>query len=558
MKKLFILATAAVAFASCSDSDLVGNIASSQSTEQPQAVEFGTYMGTSSTQTRSTGGTTGDITTKVLQESAKGFGVMAYVKGTNGSTSCYNGTTWNASAPNFMYNEKVTYVSTSPAHWTYDPVKFWPNDFATTAVDNKQGEDEAANAIGSAAAGKVSFFAYAPYVVPLSYTAAPTIKIKDADSEASAFPVSDEAGTPAAVDDGIVAMTSNLYTGEPQLKYVLSNASLSSAVDLLWGMRQPGSYNLATGASGNTLSGTEDGYNIDLTKQSVDETVDFYFKHALSKIGGAHYQETPAMTSCGLQVILDLDNGSTATGTTDASAITGGVKQDATLVTVEEIKIRDVATFYGENSNNAFGTTSDLVTSGWFNIAKGTWDEITGTGATYNSTLTSTDSQSGTGAKTYSMNPVIKEGTVTYDGGWKIDGTSRAGVTTTATDVYTNTSNAPALLLIPATNNDQTLVITVKYTVRTYDTKLGANAESGTWTKVTQTITNKVIIPKGSLLSNKYYKLLMHLGLTSIKFSATVSDWESTTSGGGGGNDNDDSANDKDIWLPSNTLTPTP
>lgn len=61
------------------------------------------------------------------------IGVMAYY--------IPEGATADATAPNFMYNQKVTYSASSSATgaWTYSPVKYWP------------------------VSGKVNFYAYSPY-----------------------------------------------------------------------------------------------------------------------------------------------------------------------------------------------------------------------------------------------------------------------------------------------------------------------------------------------------------------------------------------------------------
>ena len=144
---------------------------------------------------------------------------------------------------------------------------------------------------------------------------------------------------------------------------------------------------------------------------------------------------------------------------------------------------------------------------------------------------------------------------------WKNDATEMPGVTTQPQDVYTETSDVPSLLLIPS-NTAQTLVVKITYTVRTYDANLATTANNdgatnGTWTKVTQTITNEVTIPANALASNKYYKLLIHLGLTSVKFTASVVDWEEAAGSTTLGTDNEDENNDKDIYLPSNTLANT-
>ena len=264
---------------------------------------------------------------------------MAYVKGTNGANDCYTGGgAWNAQAPNFMYNQQVLY---STDHWTYTPVKFWPNDFAANGnVDNKEGTGETTQAQGSAAAGKVSFFAYAPWVDAFSYTdKSTTHKLNSTDD--TAFDASDGAGT-AKATDGIVAMTANSYDGEPQIKYVLSKADLKNAVDLLWGVRGKTTYNKADKTQDTKDLSGGNVYNTDLTKQQVGETVDFLFKHALSKIGGNFYQASPEVKNSGLQIILDLDDGSQNGGVQPGTAITGGVKEDATLVTVSDIKIEDV------------------------------------------------------------------------------------------------------------------------------------------------------------------------------------------------------------------------
>ena len=226
------------------------------------------------------------------------------------------------------------------------------------------------------------------------------------------------------------------------------------------------------------------------------------------------------------------------------------MKEAKTLVTVSSITIKDLATA------TTGATASNLVTTGWFNLATGTWSEITETGATYSHTVD--NSSSGT----FAMNDQIKEpittSGITCNGtAWTSDGsTTITGVTTAVQDVYTSGSNVPGLVLIPA-STAQTLRVTVTYIVRTYDTNLAASsnddgATGGTWTKVTQTITNDVVIPANSLQSNKFYKLLIHLGLTSVKFSATVAAWSQAASQ----NDNDDTDSDKLIWLPSNTVTP--
>lgn len=83
--------------------------------------------------------------------------------------------------------------------------------------------------------------------------------------------------------------------------------------------------------------------------------------------------------------------------------------------------------------------------------------------------------------------------------------------------------------------------ISVEYLVRTYDENLPVEAVGGaTCSKVTQTITNNVTM---NLASHKNYTLVLHLGLTSVKFSADVSGWQ------------DDAT--EQVWLPSNVVSTT-
>lgn len=551
MKKIFFSSPltaavlAALTFAACSQSDTIADGNSVNNVNNaPQAVEFGTYMGAQGT--RATGGTVGDITTSVLKGDHYGFGVVAY----HTDAENWAGTS-NTTIPNFMWNQKVTWDATN--EWTYTPVKFWPNDFSTGKVDNKEGKDEGKEAWGSQNGGKISFFAYAPYVN--FATNSTSYKNKTASREST------------AATDGITAITANSVGAEPQVYYILSNADVNNAVDLLWGLRGNSfGYNLATNTKDQNPVTAD--YNVNLTKQSVSEKVNFLFKHALAKIGGHTPNTDPAGLQTGLQVVLDIDDGSLGTGVKTGTAITDGIKQDVTLVTVESIEIYDQKSAKDAGITNLTKGTSDLVKEGWFNIATGAWDLTTGestvqVGATYSSKVGTSDTDNNG-----ELNAQIKEGTPTAVttgtpatfSKWQISDADVTGVTTTPQDVYTNDSDVPSLILIPSTTTSQTLVVRVKYIVRTYDANLNASASgetNGTWTKVTQTITNEVTIPANALQSNKYYKLLIHLGLTSVKFTASVVDWEEAAASKTPGTDNQDSNNDKDVYLPSNTLNTT-
>lgn len=295
---------------------------------------------------------------------------------------------------------------------------------------------------------------------------------------------------------GITALTANNATSNPTISYTLDKTNF---VDLLWGVRSYSSEGDKYGQSAGTESNpTADAagyyYNVNLVKQNLTETVDFTFKHALAKIGG--YENS-------FQVVCDIDgNGSSSAGY--------GSKDDATFITVTSVNIRNKAGSY--------------VKSGQFDIVQGKWTPSSPVSVTEGELIN---------ISSPAIHGNIIENTVTYNSGWKIDGVAKSGVTTSPSNLFATA--APAAYFIPGGSMD--LLITITYVVRTADSNLSTG-----YSEVTQTITNSVNL--SSLATpNKYYKILVHLGLTEVKFSATVADWEAASG-----------AIDKEIWLPSNVV----
>ena len=91
-------------------------------------------------------------------------------------------------------------------------------------------------------------------------------------------------------------------------------------------------------------------------------------------------------------------------------------------------------------------------------------------------------------------------------------------MTTFAKNVYAD--DVQPFVFIPGTH--PIVTVTITYTVRTYDAKLARN-----YSEVTQRITKRLYF-LDEIELNKQYNVLLHLGLTSMKFEATVSDWEAT------------------------------
>jgi hypothetical protein len=152
-----------------------------------------------------------------------------------GLFGCYTGqlTYENTSvSPDFMYNQKVNSPDKGET-WEYYPLKYWPNS-------TNPGSDEYNEYI--------SFFAYAPY-------------------EASPR------------DDGrcIFGMSNKYEKGDPWVNYRLAEDPWDDAnpqVDLMYGVRYK-----SAGPNGSDLLFT------DQKKPVINETMKFYFQHALACIG---------------------------------------------------------------------------------------------------------------------------------------------------------------------------------------------------------------------------------------------------------------------------------
>lgn len=300
-------------------------------------------------------------------------------------------------------------------------------------------------------------------------------------------------------DKGITALSSNSTPGDPTVSYTLG--ATGADADLLWGTA--GSNGTTT--NGNAQNGTDFNgaakakVNANLSKMNVGGKVKFNFKHALAKFGGTG-AGTDNKTS-GLMIVADIDNG---------SATTGGTLDGSTKITVKSIKIESVKAV----DDGKMTTEASIPTSGTLNLATGVW--TTNNNGKIDYEINSPSAAATEGATTQTMNESIAE-PKTFESWDKLP----AGVSTTAQSVYTEST---PLLLIPD-GNDHTLRISIDYIVRTKNASLSKG-----YTEVEQSFYKDLTLSKVGM--NAKYNLLIHLGLTSVKFDATVSDWTNTTAGG--------------------------
>lgn len=588
--KIYFVSAAitALTLSACADHDEFSQADLQQAAQEVTdgQIQFGTYLGKTSTRawdasvTENTAadGTTagkyvgGVIKTLDLQKYAE-FGVFAYQTGT---ANWSNGN--NTFKPEFMYNQYIQAIwdgTTSFKRWEYDPVKYWPNgiDAANAANDPSKTATEASTQL-------LSFFAYAPYT-----TNTITAYTETTYGDYPAGTASDFFKTAAygqTGKGGVFGMSGNNSTIDPWVNYYLNDASTDKGVDLLWGLRGQYNYAETNGTPNTTTVAAGDlgkSYNVDLTKQQVPEKVRFLFKHALAKIGGSTKNNNATGSTdplqSGLSVVVDVDDNNSPVGETGVTGQKDYFASDfdntKTLVTLKGIKIRDADTYADEaGSTISSDTKSNLNTSGWFDIATGEWkntkyDASTG-GATVSNFEVDNDT---TSSKTVRViNSRIREvGVQNYDGSATISGGEKKMLASAggawdatktiypvgvlakkATPVYSNEDNA-GIMLIPGTA-DQTLYVTVDYFVRTADKQLAKG-----YSEVEQVITNAVQL-KG-LEANKYYSLLIHLGLTSVKFEAVVADWATTSNtiyDENGETTESGTAEEQSVWLPSNVV----
>lgn len=391
-----------------------------------------------------------------------GFGVFAYFTDADDFDT--------DATPNFMYNQQVTGTETSAGpgsyNWTYSPLKFWPNDIASDGAVDSEGATGAAT--GSKAGGKISFFAYAPYKA-------------DATS-----------------GNGITAFTTNDATGTPKITYQIGYTNESDFVDLLWGTAGENTVEKIQDANQQNGSKWDNGTEkvwLNITRPEKGDKIKFNFLHALSKFGGST-SDSETNPIGGIRIVLNPDDGHlSADGKADLT--------NNTKVTVKSIKITPTnADITDDNKQYAF------YQDGTFDLGKGTWS-----GQTKGNT------------KTYSQTIKVSPGTGELElaDDLKEDSSDptqwndvKAGVTLTPKSVFKN-NNLATIYAVPGCSPK--LTIEINYVVRTQDTKLAAG-----WTTAEQTIKKNITMPTFEL--NKAYGLLIRLGLTSVKFDATVSDWE--------------------------------
>ena len=486
MKKyLFIAAAALAMLASCQvKEELAFN--QKQNTVAEGGIHFDVYTQRG---VFTKAGTPGDVTNaNIGTKDGYGFGVFAYY--TAGEKYDEKAT------PNFMYNQQVYKEGDA---WKYEPVKYWPNEYGNAAVSDEQDF--------------VTFFAYAPWT-----DFEPTTGEVKGDDHAQKY--------------NIISVNKNNATGDPIIKYVVDTDPATS-VDLLWGVA-------AANAAGN-YSAIDTTYN----KQGVvkaglpfknlmkpgnpkEDKLSFNLKHSLAKV----------------KFTIDyVKDDFTPEGATAANPAV--IDSAQTRIFVRSFAIDGWATKGALNLNN--NVAGQPLWKDFDGVKDLNFDQII-----FNDGRKDAKEGDVNGAQTneenQGLNPLIVENyanmandPLSFNGKGK-----NCGVTNKPQLLFggDETKNGGYFYVIPRNTNEE-VNVTIVYDVETIDPKLAGKLSDG----ATHGLSIENVISKEAILGDnkdfeagKQYLIKIHIGMTSVKIDAVVTDWVPT--------------NDENVDLPDNQPMP--
>ncbi|MBQ7427912.1 MAG: hypothetical protein IJV20_11830 [Prevotella sp.] len=452
MRKIYLFAgLAAMMLASCSSND---KLDSSPTPQQPDValeegvVGFDAY--TQRTTTRS--GASGIMSDATLQTS--GFGVFGYYTDNNDYEQ--------SRTPDFFYNQKVEY---SGGAWIYEPIKYWPNEYGSSAVSDDND--------------RVSFFAYAPYV-QVSPSSGKLVKELSDDDQW-----------------GITGMSRNSAAGDPLVKYIASFEN-GKSVDLLWGVCDDPNWAIIQGGTTQKINEGKLGLpwlNVERPLYPNNDGLNnkrmkFTFKHALAQF------------SVNVDAFVD--------GLTNEKALTAKTK-----IYVRQISFTGFATKGALNLNN---TEKDKAL--WLDYS-GASDIESGAAVTiYDGRKDGKEGMSGADAsneKVRGLNPDIISNYKESEN----KGNTTDGVTAVTKPLFEST--APAMV-IPT---GEEMEVEIVYDVETEDPNLSTRLSDGKTfgSSIENRISKTVSFGSVGMENGKHYTLNLHLGMNSVQFDATVSGW---------------------------------
>jgi hypothetical protein len=445
-----------------------------------------------------------------------------------------------------MYNQQVIY---SGSDWTYDPIKYWPNETGAGSANSDHTE-------------KLSFFAYAPFIkvtpatgVPVTYTA--------------------EALSSTKAHQGITEITTNNAKSDPMITFAVPDDP-AKQTDLLWGVI-PATTQWTNVTSATPVDMPEGEPWKDLLKPTVDSKVKFQFKHALAKFNFL------------IDAYVDGEDGTNPVAP-KTKIYVREVKLNGPIADAGKLNLNNTTPgepLWTDESGDPFSAVADYtLNDGLTNDKEVSWiTTATGAEATTPFTVTTTEkanehkgdggsvSPSAENHEAYTKTTTV---TYTYNAGTKTWSTSSTSTTAYHSDTFeagdtgttvsygdgvavanyvdpdesgvlngtiiqggSGVTNTPvnllkggddtSIMLIP-TGVSGTPKITIKYDVETTDNNL-----AGTLTNplangsVIENVIEKALTTITSIEAGKEYTIKIHLGMTSVKVDAEVTDWASQT-----------------------------
>lgn len=455
MRKVYLLAAvAATVLASCSSKDSLDTSQPvSQAPLEEGAVGFDAYTQRSTTRS----GQSGVMDLTALRKS--GFGVFGYYSDNNDYEQ--------SRTPDFMYNQKVydNTPSAVTASWMYEPVKYWPNEYGSTAVSDDND--------------RVSFFAYAPYV-EVAPSSGKLVKSQSTDDQW-----------------GITGMSRNSAAGDPLVKYI-ANFEAAKRVDLMWGVCDDPQWAIVqTGSIQQSINDGEKGkpwLNVERPKD-VDQRMKFTFKHALAQF------------SVNVDAFVDEfsnENNQLAAGT---------------KIYVRQISFTGFAMKGALNLNN---TEKDKAL--WLDYS-GTTDIESGVPVVvYDGRKDGKEGMSGADASNEKVRGLNEDIISNYDESSNTGNTSE-GVTAVTKPLFESTT--PAMVIPTGEDMEVEIVYDVETEDANLSTRLSDGKTFGS--SIENRISKTVSFGSAGMENGKHYTLNLHLGMNSVKFDAEVSAWEEAT-----------------------------
>ncbi|MBR1557799.1 MAG: hypothetical protein IJ647_08585 [Prevotella sp.] len=463
MRKIYLFAgLAAMMLASCSSKDSLDIGTTSQPVTADSEIPVGFDIYTQRTTTRA--GVNSEMTTGNLgavpavgSESKAGFGVFGYYT----DNKDYD----QLALPNFFYNQQV-FAKTSPGDFVYEPVKYWPNEYGSTAVSDDND--------------KVSFFAYAPYVVVNTSNG----KVEKENEEDDKW--------------GITQLSRNTASGDPIVKYITSFDN-TKAVDLCWGVCEQDNWiNINNGQKQTFDQGKP---WLDVQRPStVEQKLKFTFYHALAKMN------------------VKIDH------------FTDDTKSGKDLESETRIFVRSVR-FNGIAQQGALNLNNETPRKPYWMNYNGVGDlESDGELIVYDKRRDGKEAMANANAtneKSTGLNPELIQDENTLNGtGWAAGG--HTGVTKTPQPLF---NGSGTFYVIPVEGEE--IEVEIVYDVETVDANLGTTLADGKTpgSSIENRISKKINFGSStSIEAGKSYQINLHLGMNSVKFDAAVMGWDEMAS----------------------------